>query len=1248
MKKLRWPKFLTIKRTILIVLLLTVASLLLYYFLGGYKAVALRSDTRPFIDGLNDAYKNNDDKTADLLLQEADFMSYTQYVEQQTNVRADTLAQEKQQILDNINSLTLDMFTKENIDAKLAEVIATLTTIDTKLALESKLTELRSAADLAGQNDLYDKFDSTINTLSNSYPNDAEYLLSILKSEYVKVLENDNFKFYFNYIDSTFKIEGLDEAGNVITVWYSNPQGNNLADTSNLATVYKQKSPIIIKYFTPSGAIIQYSAFEYSITDNYGSTSSPEPVTPDFWFKVDEANNSIQVYYRISKKGLNFSDFPKILTDDRLAELIERSEFSVTDAHTKIDELVAENNISQIFNDYISSKLDTTKSENRFIGHYNSYDKKFAFVTYAYVSYLIQQINDVEVLKEISEMAIDLNDEKYGSMTNSDGTVNKANVKKRTDIKTQLEKRANNETEISAKLAVYIDNILSQRQCVIDAYNAVAATDTSGAFTVPVVNDNNIKSLIEKIYNDGNIELIAQLAKSIYTIEYEFTDYDLSQFKVLYKEEGATNEDGSKILDENGDQKSNFVISNYDKKMTKSTKYQLQQLFYRLDYTSADLEQDLTAHNVEILTSEAEFAVAVEYKLTQNGLSATIINESIYESDSEEYPIYAIDLLPYFASVNEKVNGIETNGEMIIPDGSGAVINLNNGKNKDVQYSKRVFSTDLVFPTETKSIATQDILLPLLAISKDTTVSSGDAVSNSAFTMFLRGSNGASQLIANANVSRFVDSYNKVYFTATYRESQVVEIGTGYYASDVIRKTENITAIDCTVDYYLYSGNNLSYSEIAKEYQEILLEEGILSNDNKDTTTSTVLNAEYLGIYDYKTNFLGIVYDAHDTLTTYEQALKITQDLKSWGANKINIQYLGWRDSGLVKETFNDMSFGNKLGSKKEFNAMMDYFDDNETTLYPSVSFLEINKYEQLFGKSKYSARDVSSEFAEKYPYDLAGNIYDKTQRAIYMLSPKYFEAFATTLAENFKAKNPRLESLAFEQLGSKLVGDYERRKECFRYSSVQQTVNVFNILTENEITNLSLTAPYEFALPYANNITELPYEATQYSVFDYSIPFYQLVVSGYKDYSGTIINANDEKGLNQHIMNILETGSNIQFTFSFDSSDKLIQTDYNYYYYTQYSDWQKEVSTTLNILDKINVHSYVLTSHDLYNGQLDVFEVVYSNGTESFSVILNYTDKLITLDKDYTFINVNAENPFSEKGKSLAPWTCAISKEVQ
>ena len=1259
MTKIKWPKFLTVKRTILIVLLVLVASLLLYYFLGGYKQSTLDSNTMPFIDGLNEAYSKNDkNASADLLLQNANFTSYTQYVEGESVKRADALTQQKQQVLAGIESLTFaDIVADYNDDGKLNgkinEVIDSLTTIDTKLALETKLNNFIQEAGASSEDVIKNKVKPALTVIQNglgTYPNDSEYLLNLLKQEYVKVLENSNFKFYFNYITSTFKIEGLDEAGNVVTVWYSNPDGTD-SNTNNTATIYKQLSPIVIKYFTPSGALIEYSAYEYSITDNYGSASSPEPVTPDFWFKVDEKNNSIQVYYRIAKKGLNFSDFPKYLSEERFAELMERSRYNIENEYNVIDELYGNGDLNGLYEKYIKEKLDTSKVENKFIPHYNEFEIKIGIATYAYTSYLLKNITDLDVLKAIANESIELNDAKYGPKFREDKDGNKYEnpvaIEQRETAKKLLTTKSNKLATDEEKIALYVDSILSQRNTVVAAYNSIAKIDNSGVLISEEITDFTIKGLIEEIYAEGSLDQIRDLAKEFYYVEFGFDSYDETAFKVLYSEEPAKDADNNTIYKEDGNPKVNYVTTPYDKNMTKYTKYSLQQIFYRLCYTSADLEQDLQAHNVEILTSEASFAVAVEYKLTENGLSATIINNSIYESNSEDYPIYAIDLLPYFTSVKCDVNGIETNGEMLIPDGSGAVINLNNGKVNDVQYSKRVYSSDLVFPTKTKSIVTQDILLPYLAITKETTVGSGDPVSNSAYTMLLKGSNGASQLIANANVSKFADSYNKVYFTATYRESQIVQIGTGYYASNVLRKTENITKVDCTVDYYLYGGNNLSYSEIAKEYQKILLAEGILSNDNKDTTKETVLNAEYLGIYDFKTNFAGIVYDAYDTLTTYEQALKITQDLKSWGAHKINIQYLGWRDGGLIKETFNDMSFGNRLGSKNDFNNMMDYFDNNQTTLYPTVSFLEINKYEQLFGKSKYSARDVSSEFAEKYPYDLAGNIYDKTQRAIYMLSPKYFEAFATQLAENFRAKNPRLESMSFEQLGSKIVGDYERRKEFFRYSSVQEQIRVFEILAENDIKDLSLTSPYEFAIPYASNITELPYEATQYSVFDYSIPFYQLVVSGYKDYSGTIINANDEKGLNNHIMNILETGSNVQFTFSYDSSDKLIQTDYNYYYYTQYSDWKNEVSKTLSILDKIQLHEYVLQSHDIYNGHLNVFKVVYSNGTDSFSIVFNYTDKQIALDNEYTFINVSAENPFSTKGATLAPWTCAISKEV-
>ena len=369
-----------------------------------------------------------------------------------------------------------------------------------------------------------------------------------------------------------------------------------------------------------------------------------------------------------------------------------------------------------------------------------------------------------------------------------------------------------------------------------------------------------------------------------------------------------------------------------------------------------------------------------------------------------------------------------------------------------------------------------------------------------------------------------------------------------------------------------------------------------------------------------------------------------------------------YKDSGLVNETFNDMKFTKDLGSKKELQSMLTYFEQNDVTLYPVVSFLELNKINESFGKIRYASRDISNEFTEKYPYDLASGVFDKKLNPIYTISPKFFDVFSDKLVENFTKHNESLHSMAFEQLGSKIVGDYKKRQEFFRFNSVVEQIGVFDKLESNNINNLSLTAPYEFAVKYADNIVELPYGSTLLDIFDYSIPFYQLVFSGYRDYSGTIINANDEKGLNNHIMKILETGSNIEFTFSYDSSDELIQTDYNYYYYTQYIDWQREVTSLLTVLDKLEVHKYYLASHEMVNNNNSVFKVTYkvkdeckqAGMDEEFSIYFNYSDMLINLgNNNLTIIDIenNDEtyNPFKNKTTKgiLDAWSCATDKEV-
>ena len=105
-----------------------------------------------------------------------------------------------------------------------------------------------------------------------------------------------------------------------------------------------------------------------------------------------------------------------------------------------------------------------------------------------------------------------------------------------------------------------------------------------------------------------------------------------------------------------------------------------------------------------------------------------------------------------------------------------------------------------------------------------------------------------------------------------YRETQQVNIGTGYYLKKVIKWTEERFKGDAVVKYDLISNTtgDITYGDVARKYREQI---GL--NEINDATNETVINTEVVGLYDYYKYFLGVKYTAYDTLTTYKQAGEI-------------------------------------------------------------------------------------------------------------------------------------------------------------------------------------------------------------------------------------------------------------------------------------------------------------------------------------------------------------------------------------
>lgn len=640
-------------------------------------------------------------------------------------------------------------------------------------------------------------------------------------------------------------------------------------------------------------------------------------------------------------------------------------------------------------------------------------------------------------------------------------------------------------------------------------------------------------------------------------------------------------------------------------------------------YTSSDLKEDNETFDVVNESNDPEFEVAIVYEFTDEGFKVTVPGNSIREYG--DYNICKLDILPYFTSTPEGVEGYT-----IIPDGSGSILEHDNGKsNLYNPYIKRLYTTDLSVSSTTKEAENFDIMLPMYAVVNSNYDADGNKVGGSSAIIVEVGDNDrpdsyqvASQLELRATTSGYGslgETNNRNYFRAYLRESQKVYIGV--YSKDPVQKfTNKLMTEDIVLNYTILSSNTeeYTYSDIALEYRKHLLERYPNLKEN-DTTDKPVLDIDVIGAYTYEDNFAGISYDAKGTMTTYTELETMLKTYRSLDINYINVFYHGWRKEALVNATFKKMKLNSLLGTKKQLQALTQI---SNVTIYPYVSFGEVNDYQESFGTNHYNTRDVIGEIITKYPYDLSSNAYDTKATKIQVISPHYYERFAQSLVDSYvklfgideaEKNNIGINSISIDKFGSALAGDYKKNNELFKTSAIRNQLKSLELISE-KIDNITLYEPYDYAFQYISYAKDIPYKSTQKEILDYSIPFYQLVVNGLFDYSGESINSNIEEGKDYHMMKLIETGSNPSFTFTYDSSSELIRTDYNMYYNTEYSNWLEEVKYFYDELVKLDIYSCRLVNHERLD--TNVYKVTYSNGTnKTIEIILNYSFSLVYID---------------------------------
>lgn len=632
-------------------------------------------------------------------------------------------------------------------------------------------------------------------------------------------------------------------------------------------------------------------------------------------------------------------------------------------------------------------------------------------------------------------------------------------------------------------------------------------------------------------------------------------------------------------------------------------------------YSLAQVAKDNALFGVETATSLERFQVGLQMKLTDDGLQVAIISDSLKDADNgkedpkynHDYVLDKVSVLPKFTTVvpevdeNEEV--IPSEGMIVIPDGSGAVIDFATWANKTgyADYGKSIYGRDYAFVLRSRPEKDQNIMFGMYGIMDFRAKKGVMAVVEK----------GAAQTSIFATVAKTELGAHAAYFNSKIRQNENVRAGGGWHIVTFPKWARNITDIDMVYHYIFLNEDEMGYVELAKRYREYLID--LYNLEAKDNTTDNLVDLDFLGAFERYDIFLGFRYMKDDSLTTFSQAQEIVDDLLDNDVDTLSVGYLSWTKDEMEPKIRPSLKASQILGGSKGIQTLNKYLEGKGIKFYPQFNVGTGKGYGYSFGSFKYTARGVANDTAVQYPFNLATLQVDRDLNPTYYLSPNFYRSHIERMLPSYNKLN--INGAFIPDIGNLTVGNYRANHEVYPGEGVLLQMDALQLLME-EKQNLKVLSPFDYAFPYINLATSVPTEASFYGVFDYSIPFYQLVTNGLFDYTMEYVNGTSDKSVEWFLVKALETGSNLQFLLSYEDPKILLETDYTMYYKAYYQNWKKYIIDMNKEINDIGIHQGRLVDHRVLGSGL--VQVTYEiPGKTDLVLLLNTSNIAITQGVD-------------------------------
>lgn len=588
----------------------------------------------------------------------------------------------------------------------------------------------------------------------------------------------------------------------------------------------------------------------------------------------------------------------------------------------------------------------------------------------------------------------------------------------------------------------------------------------------------------------------------------------------------------------------------------------------------------------------ANVYIPIQYTLCDDGFQAEIVTSEIKSVGNKAFLVESIELLPYFGAA-----GVTDEGYLFVPDGSGALLNYNVSRGAKTQkYVAQVYGANPTLGQATADTVKERVSIPVF----------GAKTNDSAFIGVILS--GDSNSTITAITSGMGTSYNRVYPTAAIYDcnkivAQADAVWGASKSTTILIHSDNLTMDkNYAVRYMFLNGEDASYVGMAERYREFL-------NETKALKESKLAEDKYLvldlvGAVSIDKYVFGVKQPVVTAMTTYNDVVTIVKELKEKGVDKLIINYIGALDSGLNNEIYSYIKTESALGTKKEFQAMIEYLAEQKVQLFLESNPVDLYNSGHGYDNNGDSAKSFYDKYAFQHNYEL--DSLKPTSDRWHLLHPAKVPGLVSKYAKSATEWNISYVSLA--RIGETLYSDYaDDVPSTTRAHALELWKQAMQSVVDNG-EQLMVHGGNAYTLAYADVITDTSTGSSDFDVEDKTIPFYQIAFQG-----NTVLTPgplNNTVDYTREFLKCLETGCSLKYNLFYGDVANVVGTAYNSMVSYSYEYWKDIIVEQYLAMQKASAQfagKEIVAHQELAE---DVTLTEYENG----KIIINYSSE------DYTY----------------------------